>query len=69
MATSSLLLFGALVLGGGLHLAQSTPASETGWREGHVAPPLRLPTIDGQATVELPALRGKRTLLLEFASW
>ena len=31
--------------------------------------PLRLPTIDGKQTIDLAALRGKKLLLIEFASW
>ena len=36
---------------------------------GALHPELRLPTIDGAQTVSLRALRGKRVLLLQFASW
>ncbi len=44
--------------------AQSSP-----WKEGEPLPALRLPTIDGAETIDLRGLRGKRTLLVEFASW
>ena len=44
--------------------AQSSP-----WKEGEPLPALRLPTIDGTETIDLRGLRGKRTLLVEFASW
>jgi hypothetical protein len=30
---------------------------------------LRLPTIDGASTIDLSTLRGKKLLLIEFASW
>lgn len=30
---------------------------------------LRLPTIDGKRTIDLADYRGKRLLLIEFASW
>jgi hypothetical protein len=50
-----------------LALAHAAPAQA--WREGEPLPALRLPTIDGKATVDLRALCGKRTLLIEFASW
>lgn len=30
---------------------------------------LRLPTIDGDATVDLARYRGRKLLLVEFASW
>ena len=32
-------------------------------------PELRLPTIDGEQTVSIRGLRGKKVLLIEFASW
>ena len=50
-----------------LALAHATPAQ--GWREGEPLPALRLPTIDGRETGDLRALAGRRTLLIEFASW
>ncbi len=36
---------------------------------GEVYPEVRLPTIDGERTVSLHGLRGKKVLLIEFASW
>ena len=36
---------------------------------GEMLPDVRLPTIDGQRTVRLGDLRGKKLLLIEFASW
>ena len=41
----------------------------TTWAEGEVAPPLRLPTIDGSQTVDLYGRIGTPILLIEFASW
>jgi hypothetical protein len=32
-------------------------------------PALRLPTIDGRSTVDLRSLRGRKVLLIQFASW
>ena len=36
---------------------------------GEALPALVLPTIDGKATVNLADLRGKKVLLIQFASW
>jgi hypothetical protein len=36
---------------------------------GALHPELRLPTIDGERTVSLRALRGRKILLIQFASW
>ena len=46
-------------------------ASQTGgpWRVGAPLPDLSLPTIDGEQEIALADLRGKRLLLIEFASW
>jgi len=38
-------------------------------QRGHPLPGLVLPTIDGQGTVDLAGLRGKKVLLIQFASW
>ncbi len=57
-----------LVAIGMLSGAVST-AQSTFWQEGEALPALRLPTIDGERTVDLRELTGKRTLLIEFASW
>ena len=38
-------------------------------RVGKHHPALRLPTIDGQETIDLRALAGKKVLLIQFASW
>ena len=42
-------------------------AGEARVNEAH--PEVRLPTIDGRETVSLQALRGKKVLLIQFASW
>ena len=49
-------------------LATSPPDADAGPEVGKRIAPLRLPTIDGQ-TVALHDLRGKKLLLIEFASW
>lgn len=36
---------------------------------GKPHPEVRLPTIDGESTVSLDALRGSKVLLIQFASW
>ena len=42
---------------------------EVGREVGMSFPDFELPTIDGEGTVRLSDLRGKRVLLIEFASW
>jgi hypothetical protein len=39
------------------------------FEEGRRAPALELPTIDGRSQISLPALAGKKVILLQFASW
>ena len=39
------------------------------WRVGQPLPDVRLPSIDGGAEVALSSFRGRRLLLIEFASW
>ena len=36
---------------------------------GALVPSIELPRIDGQGSVDLAAYRGKKVLLLQFASW
>ena len=51
---------------------EKEPAQEPmqiGVEVGEVFPDIELPTIDGKSTVRLSELRGKRVLLIEFASW
>jgi hypothetical protein len=38
-------------------------------KPGEPLPGLVLPTIDGRGTVDLADLRGKKVLLIQFASW
>jgi hypothetical protein len=47
--------------------SQDRPASLL--QQGHPLPGLVLPTIDGKGTVDLAELRGKKVLLIQFASW
>ena len=49
--------------------ASPRPALAKKPRVGERVAALRLPTIDGTQTVDLRDLRGKRVLLIEFASW
>ena len=37
--------------------------------EGRVVPDLELPLIDGSGVFDLASLRGKKVLLIQFASW
>ncbi|MAF66307.1 MAG: hypothetical protein CMJ84_11710 [Planctomycetes bacterium] len=49
--------------------ANPATAQEVGFRIGQLVPDVTLPTIDGAGVVRLSDLRGKRVLLIEFASW
>ena len=40
-----------------------------GWQPGQLLPDLELPRIDGQGSLRLSSLRGRRLLLIQFASW
>ena len=42
---------------------------QVGRQAGQLFPDLELPTVDGSRTVRLSDLRGRRLLLIEFASW
>ena len=53
----------------GAALVTSAEAQELGRSPGQVHPDLELPTIERDRTVVLSSLRGKRVLLIEFASW
>ena len=59
---TAVLLTLAIVLG--------SPTDDTvaGPEVGKPYPPTRLPTLDGK-TLDLRSLRGKKVLLIEFASW
>ena len=50
-------------------IASNAAAQNTPYRVGERLPELRLPAIDGQQTIDLAQFRGKRLLLIEFASW
>lgn len=50
-------------------LGPSTPAAPAQTEVGEAFPDLVLPTVDGQQTVRLSDHRGRRVLLIEFASW
>lgn len=51
-----------------LALAASA-AAQTPYEVGRALPALRLPTVEDGRTVDLAGYRGKRLLLIEFASW
>ena len=53
----------------GALLASIPAAQQVPFVVGQPLPELRLPTIDGQQTIDLAQFRGKRLLLIEFASW
>ena len=38
-------------------------------RVGEPYPDIRLPTVDGKETLSVSSFRGKKLLLVEFASW
>jgi len=50
-------------------MAAGQDEAAVGFAKGHFLPDLELPTIDGERTVRLSALRGKKLLLVQFASW
>ena len=43
--------------------------AQSPWQVGQPLPHVHLPTIDGDQEVDLSVFRGKKLLLLEFASW
>ena len=49
-------------------LSSIAAAQNNPWTVGEPLPELKLPTIDG-GTLSLSELRGKRIVLIEFASW
>jgi len=58
-------LFGALA-----SLALSLPSlAQSPFQVGRRLPELRLPTVDGETALDLSGLRGKKHVLIEFASW
>ena len=44
-------------------------AAQTSWQVGQPLPHVHLPTIDGKEEIDLSSFRGKKLLLVEFASW
>ncbi len=50
-------------------LSSAASAQGMPYRVGEPLPELRLPTIDAKETIDLVQFRGKRILLIEFASW
>jgi hypothetical protein len=53
-----------------LCLAAPGLAAQSGlFEQGKRLPALELPTIDGTQTINLAELRGKKLLLIQFASW
>lgn len=56
-------VFVLALLAGAPLVARETP------RVGEPFGPLVLPTVDGTAVVDLADFRGRRVLLIEFASW
>ncbi len=68
----SMRLLLALGLAGTL-LAGSAPGQQQPAREllqvGEPLPSLWLPTLDGSSSIDLGSLRGRKLLLIQFASW
>ena len=55
-----------------LAAAASSAVAQRGggvFRQGQPLPDLELPTIDGERTINLADLGGKKVLLIQFASW
>jgi hypothetical protein len=66
--SSVLLSFGLTVLG----LASAASAqgrAQSAWRVGQALPHVHLPQIGGGGALDMAELRGKKVLLIEFASW
>jgi len=53
----------------GVFVATPAPAGVAQTAVGEPFPDLVFPTVDGEQTVRLSDQRGKRVLLIEFASW
>lgn len=49
--------------------AMPLPTPQDLIREGELLPVLELPEIDGSGLVDLASFRGRKLLLIEFASW
>jgi len=65
-----LLLFSALILilDPGSTRSQDNPTPGIGMKVGEYFPDFRLPTLDGEV-VSLSSFRGRKILLIQFASW
>jgi hypothetical protein len=68
------LFFTASLLAGALPVEGTTPAVpgerlRTGTNIGELHPPIVLPSLDGKRTLSLSQFRGKKVLLVQFASW
>ena len=50
-------------------LTPPSPAQATTWEVGQPAPHVHLPEIASGEPIDLAALRGKKILIAEFASW
>ena len=61
-------VFLALLLAAGLIAAPARAQQNLQPQEGEVFPELQLPTLDGEPG-SLAAYRGKKVLLMQFASW
>jgi hypothetical protein len=70
MKLAAVLFAGLLAFTANARAQSSEPARRAGiFEEGARAPALELPSIDGSATINLAALRGKKLIVLQFASW
>jgi hypothetical protein len=49
--------------------AAAAEAPVVGREVGQLFPPIVLPSLDGKRTMALSEFRGKKVLLIEFASW
>ncbi len=49
--------------------ASDASAPQIGRKVGNVHPEIVLPSLDGKKTYSLSRFRGKKVLLVEFASW
>ena len=68
MSNSKRMIAGALVALGAA-VAPPAHAQEVGFNKGQHLKDIELPTIYGERTVRLSDFRGKKLLLIQFASW
>jgi hypothetical protein len=63
----------ASLLAGALPVEETSAGSaqrlRTGTNIGELHPPIVLPSLDGKRTLSLAQFRGKKVLLVQFASW